>query len=119
MLDTVTQVYTGLTERQRVEFLTWLAFHLSEVARGSYPDARSDFSVVVTELRTHNELLQVVLKQMLGALRIGGRRPAYPDDAFFDVLFEGAGLGSCESDLSWAVTKSFSDIGIPFPAEEE
>ena len=39
MLENVTAYYLSLTNQEKIVFLTLLSFHLSEIVRGSYPEA--------------------------------------------------------------------------------
>ncbi len=103
MLENATAYYLSLTDKERIEFLALLSFHLSEIARGSYPEAGQDTGASLRQLRAYNEMLHVIAKQLLAGLR--GMTVGYPHDVFLQVLLEDAQHGGCAESLSWAIDK--------------
>jgi hypothetical protein len=103
VLANVTGHYLSLTDKERLECLAFLSFHVSEIARGSYPEAGQETAVSLRRLEAYNEMLHVIAKQLLAELR--GSTSGYPHDVFWQVLLEAAQRGGCEASLSWAVDK--------------
>ena len=103
MLENATVYYLSLTDKERIEFLVLLSFHLSEIARGSYPEAGQSTEASLRQLRAYNEMLHVIAKQLLAGLR--GTPVGYPHDVFLQVLLEDAQHGGCAESLSWAIDK--------------
>jgi hypothetical protein len=89
-------------------FLTLLSFHVSEITRGSYPEAECAGNASITKLRVYNEMLHVISKQLLAELR--DRTLGYPHEVFWQVLQEDAQCGGCEAGLSWAVEKALTAV---------
>jgi hypothetical protein len=104
--------YLSLSDQQRIEFLSRFIYHLSEVARGSYPGAGTSEEAAIGGMRAFNEVVQVVSKQLLVALGIWGIRDAYPQDVFVDLIFRISQQGHVQGDFSWAFKKSLGDVGI-------
>ena len=101
MLANVTGHYLSLPDKERLEFLAFLSFHVSEIACGSYPEAGQETATSLRRLEAYNEMLHVIAKQLLAELR--GPTSGYPHDVFWQVLLEEAQRGGCEASLSWAV----------------
>ncbi len=108
------EYYENLSDQQRIDFLARFIFHLSETARGSYPEAGVDKEQAIKNLRAFNEIVQVVSKQLLAALGIWAIRDAYPQDVFVDLIFRIAQRGDAQAqmDFQWAFAMSLSDIGV-------
>jgi hypothetical protein len=106
MLENATAYYLSLTSQEKMAFLTLLSFHVSEIARGSYPEAKRAGSSSVTKLRAYNEMLHTISKQLLAELQ--NRAIGYPPEVFWQVLQEDAQCGGCEAGLSWAVDKALT-----------
>jgi hypothetical protein len=104
MLENATAYYLSLTSQEKIAFLTLLSFHVSEIARDSYPEAKRAGDASVMKLRAYNEMLHVISKQLLAELR--DRTLGYPHEVFWQVLQEDAQCGGCEAGLSWAVDKA-------------
>lgn len=112
MLETQEARFLTMNQQQRLEFLGRLAFHVSEVARGSYPEAGIEDKAALTALRAFNEVIQVLSKQLLAAIHAWEAEDAYPDDILFDILIGKAAPGQCRGDLVWAVNASLKDMGF-------
>jgi hypothetical protein len=106
MLENAIAYYLSLTNQEKIAFLTLLSFHVSEIARGSYPEAELTGSVSVTKLRAYNEMLHAISKQLLAELQ--DRTIGYPHEVFWQILQEDAQCGGCEAGLSWAVDKALT-----------
>ena len=121
MLENATAYYLSLTDKERFEFLALLSFHLSEIARGSYPEAGQSTEVALRQLRAYNEMLHVIAKQLLTEIR--DMALGYPHDVFLQVLLEDAQHGGCAESLSWAIDKCLTvatgGVGLKSKAQGE
>jgi hypothetical protein len=109
MLENATAYYLSLTSQEKIAFLTLLSFHVSEIARGSYPEATRENDASVAQLRAYNEMLQVIAKQLLAELH--GKTFGYPHEVFWQILQENAQGGGCTAGLSWAADKALTAVG--------
>ena len=89
-----------LASNQRAEFLAELVWWLVLAGRSDYPGAGAAIEQSQKALECLNELQHVVAAQLRSSLR--GGTPAYPDDAFLDVLAERASSRGCG--VGWATT---------------
>ena len=81
---------------------------MSEIARGSYPEAKRAGDASVTKLRAYNEMLYAISKQLLAELQ--DRTLGYPHEVFWQILQENAPCGGCEASLFWAVEKVLTTV---------
>lgn len=102
-----------LAGSKRMLFLMSLACHISFAARGNYVEAGNSESRTLTALRAVNEMMIVVTTQLSTSF---SGDPAYPDDAFIQVLSEYAGIGDCKRVIGLALWHSLIDVGrLPAP----
>lgn len=90
----------GIEGPNRVQVLLKFAQELTIAGRASYPGAGLTIPESQEALQCINELQIVALKQL--AASVVGTLPAYPDDAFIEVLEEKAALRACEEHLRTA-----------------
>ena len=106
-MESISNIQARLSSDNRDWFLAELLFSLSTSARASYVEAYSDPQSAVFALECHNEMIQIVAKQVRATYR-GSR--AYPDDVFMEVLVEEAGRCSCQGALTWALEQALRQI---------
>ena len=112
MLEKQKQQFARMNQDERVKFLARLAYHASEVARGSYPEAGVEDKEALACLKGYNEVVQVLAKQLLAAIRVWEAEEAYPNDVFFDILMGKATPGQCQWDLLWAMNTTLEEMGF-------
>ena len=94
---------------------------MSEIARGSYPEAGQSTGVSLRQLRAYNEIPHVMAKQLLAEFR--DMTLGYPHDIFLQVLLEDAQHSGCAESLSWAIDKCLmvanGGVGLQSKAQGE
>jgi hypothetical protein len=94
----------SLSQSEKTELLGRLMTNVTVAARLVYPPAVEP-TLAVRKLMAFNEVQHRIASQLRSFL--GGRAPAFPDDAFVDVLFEHAVVADCQADLIVAFEHSF------------
>ncbi len=105
------QAYKELSSGEKKQFLAFLTFHVSEMARGNYPEAREGNTSATNSLIVINEMMHLISKQLLATS--GVLTYAYLNDVFFDELLDYAEKGNCKTGTIWAADTALKDmIGI-------
>ena len=92
----------------RVIFLSVLALELTISMRKAYP-THVEEKVSLIKLMGLNEVQHTVTGQLTKMLSKDDAR--YPDDVFFDILFEKAKGNFCDEDLFTAIRFAFEHVG--------
>jgi hypothetical protein len=105
------QSYAGLLSDKKTFFLSILALELTVSARGAYPSQELKVEKdSLTRLICLNEIQHTVTGHLAKMINKDDER--YPDDVFFEIMFEKASSGPCEKDLLTALKFSFKQLGI-------
>jgi hypothetical protein len=112
MLQNVGTSYAGLSDHKRIQFLAFVSFHLTELAREQYPEAGNEPIDVVRGLRQYHELIQAVSVELLAVI---GRHTSEEADAghrFLKILAHVATRTQFESAVKWAFLEAFRQVGV-------
>jgi hypothetical protein len=107
-LSEIKSAFPTLSLDNRVKFLSALALELTISMRSAYPTLAEE-KVSLLKLIGLNEVQHTVTGQLTKILAKDDAR--YPDDVFFDILFEKAKGGFCDEDLFTAVRFVFEHVG--------
>ena len=107
-LSEIKSAFSTLPLDNRVNFLSALALELTISMRSAYP-THVEEKVSLMKLMGLNEVQHTVAGQLTKMLAKDDAR--YPDDVFFDILFEKAKGGFCDEDLFTAIRFAFEHVG--------
>jgi hypothetical protein len=107
-LSEIRSAFFTLTLDNRVIFLSALALELTISMRDAYP-TQVEEKVSLMKLMGLNEVEHTVAGQLAKILAKDEAR--YPDDVFFDILFESAKGSFCDEDLFTAIRFAFEHVG--------
>jgi len=107
-LSEIKYAFSTLPLDNRVKFLSTLALELTISMRNAYP-THIEEKVSLIKLMGLNEVQHTVTGQLTKMIAKDEAR--YPDDVFFDILFEKAKGGFCDEDLFTAVRSAFEHVG--------
>ncbi len=93
---------------ERLRFLVALAAGISFAARGQYVEAGYDEAHALRALRHVNEMMIVATVQLQSSM---AQKPAYPDEAFLEVLADHASMGHCREVLGSALKEAIDVSG--------
>jgi len=105
-------VLTVLSGRNRDQFLAALVEALALAGRGEYAEAGHTEAHTLAALRSLNEMMIVIGKQLRSSL---AGNSAYPDEAFVQVLVDNATIGHIEPVLQWALKEAVGNQGKELP----
>jgi len=104
----IKSVFSSITIEKRVNLLSSLALEITIRARGAYPTHVGE-EAEVAKLIALNEIQHTITGQLANMLAKDEAR--YPDDVFFDILFEKAKSSFCDEDLFIAIGFAFGHVG--------
>ena len=107
-LSEIKSAFSTLPLDKRVNFLSALALELTISMRSAYP-TQVEEKVNLIKLMGLNEVQHTVAGQLTKMLAKDDAR--YPDDVFFDILFEKAKGRFCDEDLFTAIRFAFEHVG--------
>ena len=107
-LSEIKSAFSTLPLDNRVNFLSSLALELTISMRGAYPTLVGE-KVSLMKLMGLNEVQHTVAGQLKKMLAKDNDR--YPDDVFFDILFEKAKGSFCDEELFAAIRYAFDHAG--------
>ena len=101
-------LFSGAAPSRRQLFLSVLIQHLSTSARGSYKHDANDHLQAHDDLRSFNEMIQIVSKQLSSEIR--GADAPYDDTRFFGHLRENGRTPYSRVGLETALTSAMSQL---------
>lgn len=97
----------------RQRFLVALSGHVTLRARAEYIEAgHNDERQALAALRAINEVMIVIVKQLKSTM---DGKPAYPDEAFLQVISEKAAIGGCEEVVRAALIYAVKEMQGQWP----
>ena len=107
-LSEIKSAFSILPLDKRINLLSALALELTISTRSAYP-IQVKGEVDLTKLMGFNEVQHTVTGQLAKMLEKDDAR--YPDDVFFDILFEKAKSSFCDEALFTAIRFAFEHVG--------
>jgi hypothetical protein len=107
-LSEIKSAFSTLLLDKRANLLSALALEITISMRSAYP-THVEEKASVAKLIGLNEIQHTITGQLAKMLANDDAR--YPDDVFFDILFEKAKGSFCEEDLFTAIRFAFKHVG--------